>query len=101
MIHELLDVGRENARTGKELAQLLNTDIRHVTAQIERERRDGHAICAETGGQNPGYYIAADENEINDYCESLHRRAAEMYKTRGALLKIKYKNDPAAEAGSS
>lgn len=87
MIAELLGVGKENARTGKELAAVLGCDIRDVTAAIERERREGQPICAATG-ENPGYFIAADAEELKAYCDNIHRRASELYKTRGALLNV-------------
>lgn len=86
MIHELLDYGRDNARTGRDLAALLNCNIRDITAQIEKERRDGHAICAATGDR-PGYYLAADAAELQDYCDRLKGRAIEVFKTRQALVK--------------
>lgn len=87
MIHELLDYGRENARTGRELAQVLNCDIRQITGQIEKERREGRPICAAMG-ENPGYYLAADDDELQDYCDRLKGRAVELFKTRQALIKI-------------
>lgn len=87
MIHELLDYGRENARTGRELAEVLQCDIRQITGQIEKERREGQPICAAMG-ENPGYYLAADDAELSDYCDRLKGRAVELFKTRQALIKI-------------
>ena len=86
-VHELLDVGKDNARTGKELATALHCTMRDITAAVERERREGQPICAATG-ENPGYYLAESAEELQAYCDSLHRRAAEMYKTRAALLNV-------------
>lgn len=87
MIHELLAEGAENARTGKELAAVCGCDIRDITAAVERERRQGQPICAATG-ENAGYYLAADADELQKYCNRLHHRAAELYKTRQALLNV-------------
>lgn len=87
MIHELLAEGAANARSGKELAAVLNCSIRDVSLAVERERRNGQPICAATG-VIPGYYLASSPDELRDYCNRLHHRAAEMYKTRGALLKL-------------
>lgn len=87
MIAELLSVGRENARTGKELAAVIGCDIRDITAAVERERRQGQPICAATG-ENPGYYMASDAEELERYCNRLHHRAAELYRTRQALLNV-------------
>jgi hypothetical protein len=83
-ITELLNVGAENARTGKELASILGCDLRDITATIERERRKGKPICAGSG-ENPGYYLAADAEELEQYCGRLKHRAKELYKTLGAL----------------
>ena len=85
MIHELLAEGRENARTGKELAAMLGCNVRDVTEQIEKERREGQPICAATG-ENPGYYMAADAEELAAYCRRLKGRAIELFKTRQALI---------------
>lgn len=87
MIAELLSTGAENARTGKELASVMGCDIRDITAAIERERREGQPICAATG-EHPGYYLASDAAELENYCGRLHHRAAELYKTRAALLNV-------------
>lgn len=86
MIHELLGTGRENARTGRELATFLHCGIRDITAQVEKERREGHAICAATG-ENPGYYLAAGAEELQEYCDRLKSRAIEVFKTRQALVR--------------
>lgn len=86
MIAELLTEGRENARTGKALCQLLNITIRELTQGIERERRAGQPICASTGS-NPGYFLAATKEEMQNYCDSLRRRAGEIHKTRRACIK--------------
>jgi hypothetical protein len=87
MIHELLAEGRENARTGRELAKYLNCRIRDITIQVERERRQGQPICAATG-DNPGYYLAATPEELEHYCDRLKGRAIEMFKTRQALVRV-------------
>lgn len=87
MIHELLSAGRENAIPGRDLAMIMNCDIREITSQIERERRDGHPICA-ASGDNPGYYLAADAEELENYCERLKGRAVELFKTRQSLVNI-------------
>lgn len=87
MIYELLAAGRENARTGRDLAAHFNCNIRDITEQIERERRDGQPICAATG-ENPGYFLAANANELETYCRKLEKRAAEVQKTRQALVNV-------------
>lgn len=85
MIHELLSAGAENARTGREICGLLDISPRELTAAIERERRAGKPICAATGS-NPGYFLAANKEEMERYCNSLFHRAGEIHKTRKACL---------------
>ena len=86
MIFELLSIGSENAQTGKELCKLLNITARELTEAIERERREGRPICANTGS-NPGYFLAANQTEMQRYCNSLNRRAGEIQKTRRPCIK--------------
>ena len=86
MIAEYLLIGRENAQTGKELARALNCDIREITEKIERERRQGQPIIASCDASNPGYYLAATADEVQQYCGKLFHRAGEIHKTRNALL---------------
>ena len=87
MIYELLATGRENARTGRELAAVLGCNIREITHQVEQERREGKPICA-ASGVNPGYYLPASPEELERYCKQLHSRAGELFKTRRALVRV-------------
>ncbi len=85
MVTEILLTGAENARTGREICRELNITHRELTAMIERERRAGQPICAATGGK-PGYFLAANQEEMQRYCRALWRRAGEIFKTRRACL---------------
>ncbi len=85
MVYEMLSEGAENARTGRELCKILNFTPRELTQAIERERRAGKPICAATG-RKPGYFLAANQEEMQRYCRSLLRRAGEIHKTRQACL---------------
>lgn len=96
MIHELLAEGRENARTGRQLADFLGCDLRAITQQIEKERREGQPICAATG-ENPGYYLAATPEELGRYCSRLKGRAIELFKTRQALVRVLRKIEAAKQ----
>lgn len=87
MICELLAEGKENARTARELAAVLNCDIRTVAELVQKERREGKPICAMCQGRS-GYYLAADQDELDNYCKGLFKRAGELHKTRRALVKI-------------
>lgn len=86
MIHEILSTGKENAITGRQICAYLNIKARELTQAIEAERRAGKPICASTG-ENPGYYLAANREEMQDYCQSLKHRGIEIFKTRQACLK--------------
>lgn len=84
MIYEILPAGRENALTGRTLADMFKCDIRIITAQIEKERRDGHPICA----TKQGYFLPANNGELQAYCDRLKGRAVELFKTRQALIRV-------------
>ena len=86
MVFELLEHGANNARTGKELAEILDCDIRVVTRAVEIERRQGQPICANMRGDNSGYYLAQTPEELEIYCRKLYKRGGELFKTRRALL---------------
>lgn len=102
MINELLFHGADNPRTGKELATQLNCNIRDITLQIERERREGQPICANPTGENAGYFLAETPEELERYCNQLYHRGGELFKTRRALLKVlkQLKEQKEQEAGA-
>ncbi len=86
MIYEMLSEGAENAQTGREICKQLGITARELRAAIERERRAGQPICASTGS-TPGYFLAANQEEMQRYCRSLYHRAGEIHKTRNACIK--------------
>ena len=86
MIADILGQGQETARTGRSICTLLQIkDIRDFTEQVARERKAGQPIAANSG-RNPGYFLAANKKEMQQYCDSLQRRANEIEKTRKACL---------------
>lgn len=85
MVYEYLTTGAENAHTSRYLCGLLGLNHRELTKQIERERRAGKPICA-AAGINPGYFLAADKDEMQHYCKSLEHRENEINKTRQACI---------------
>lgn len=87
MIHEVLNTGHKNAITGQELSDFFMCDIREITEQIARERREGAPICAATNGK-PGYYLPETRKELETYCERLKGRGIEIFKTRQALIRV-------------
>lgn len=86
MVYELLGTGKENARSAKHLASVLKCDIRTISSLVESERRSGKPICATCNSKAAGYYIPTTKADMLDYCDSLHRRAGEIYRTRAACL---------------
>lgn len=86
MIADHLFIGKDKARTGRDLAISLNCDIRDISAKVERERRQGQPIIASCDPEHPGYYLAETAEELQQYCDSLQHRAGEIHKTRRALL---------------
>lgn len=86
MIYEILAEGRENAMTAREISVYFGCDVRAVTSQIERERREGRPICAATG-DNPGYFLPANDDDLRTYCDQLQGRVLEILKTRRALIR--------------
>ena len=101
MIAELLFTGKYKPRTGRELAAALNCDIRTVNTIIERERKAGKPICANTDSENPGYYLAETKEEAEAYCESLKHRAIAIFSTMHAVeqagKKLPSRDDPGAD----
>lgn len=90
MISEVLGTGKENARTGRQLAEYFGCNIREITAQVRRERLNGAPICAASGrqeGEPCGYYLG-NEEEIEKYCNRLLHRGREVFGARAALLKL-------------
>lgn len=88
MITDYLFIGKENARTGAELAKALRCDPRDIGKAIERARRQGAPICASCDPEQPGYYIAANAEDLQRYCRSLNKRINEIQTTHAALVPI-------------
>ena len=86
MVAEYLNRGKDNAITGRELCEALEISLRDLTNAVEKERRQGHPICANVGTPR-GYYLAADPTEMAEYCRSLDRRVREIRRTRRACLR--------------
>lgn len=87
MIKEILPTGAENAISSKDICRILNIKHRELTRAIEYERREGAPICAIVGGFVKGYYLAANQEEMQRYCDSLKRRLKAIQRTRTACVK--------------
>lgn len=85
-IEDLLFTGKEKAQRGKDIANRLGITVRDFTQQVERERKAGAPICA-TKGNNPGYFLAANKEEMENYCNVLKKEAISLFVTRQACLK--------------
>lgn len=81
-IADLLGVGRENAITRRDLERLTGLDGRGVRLLIERERRAGTPILADSVN---GYYLPASDYERAECVRSLRHRAREIMTTARAL----------------
>ena len=86
MISDYLHTGRDNARTGRDLARQLHCHIRDISRGIEYERRQGVPIIASYDSERGGYYLAETAEELQRYCDILDRRAREMRTTSSILL---------------
>ena len=86
ILGRVLPHGKPNALPGRELVKLLELkDLRELTQLVERERAEGAPICASTDSAAPGYYLADDPAELEQYIHSLDRRLRNMGQTRKHL----------------
>lgn len=83
-ITDVLPTGKANAVSSTYLCSLLGVDKRALTAAIERERRAGIPICATCSQSAPGYYLAENSEEMEEYCRSLQHRIDEISGTLAA-----------------
>lgn len=82
-IARFLGVGVENAVPLRDLTKWTGLDGRAARKLIEAERRTGTPICS---GER-GYWLAETREEIETFCRSMRRRAAEIQKT-AALVQL-------------
>ena len=86
MIFELLNKGKDNAISSKNLENVLQLSTRELHAQIERERREGKPIMAkrDNGG---GLYLPGSEEEKEEY---LNKKKNEVITILETCLSVKY-----------
>jgi len=89
-------IGRQNAISRRELLEKLRPAVialgmrparldRNVRLAINRARKAGHLICA-TGGMNGGYFLAADQDELDAYLQvEVHSRAMDLLEQEKAM----------------
>ena len=80
-VSDYLRHGSENPTSRRELEKLLNWRDREVTRAIESERRHGIPIAA----NGRGYFLPANDFELDDYLRRLVHRENEIRKTRTAV----------------
>ena len=80
-VADLLHHGAAAALSCRDLAALLGWPLREVTRQIQRERAAGAPICANSSG----YYLPANNAELDAYLGSLSRRLREVERTHHAV----------------
>lgn len=80
-VSDYLHHGSENPTSRRELEKLLNWRDREVTRAIESERRHGIPIAA----NGRGYFLPANDIELDDYLRRLVHRENEIKKTRVAV----------------
>ena len=81
-IADLLGTGRESAITRRDLEQLTGLDGRSVRLLIERERRAGTPILADSTN---GYFLPASDDERAACVRSLRHRAREILTAARAI----------------
>lgn len=84
-ISDLLRHGSVNATSCRDLVALTGWHPREVTRAIEAERRQGVAIAA----NGKGYFLPADDYELDRYLNSLLHRENEVKKTRIAVAQTR------------
>ena len=83
IIADLLGTGKGEAVPRSQLVEWTGMDPRAVTLTIERERREGTPILANTHG----YFLPASREEAAECIGALHHRAKEIFRTAKAIEK--------------
>lgn len=105
MVEELLKIGRDHARPGRELAEALHVAEAWLEWPVMEERYQGAPICCTflSKGQRE-YYLASDREELlQSLCEAREalqeaagperRRALRNYQTTALLLRREHKGE--------
>lgn len=87
MIEEMLNRGKGNAITTENLMRVCHFENRRdLTMQIARERAAGAVICSTTSGQG-GYYLPQSREEVQEFINSMSKRAKNTFKAVTAARK--------------
>lgn len=80
MVAELLNKGKDNARTTDELVKACGfSSKRELTLQIAKERAAGAVICSTTA-DGGGYYLPNTKGEVAEFVKSMSNRAINTFK---------------------
>lgn len=82
---DMLPVGRAGALTARQLADLLDVKQRTVTRSIEGLRRRGVPVCGSSDGDNGGYYVAANAEELSTYLAERKDRTRTIVQSTEAM----------------
>lgn len=83
-------IGKENGIKGKDLVvEILwetgtDADERKLREVVEELRLEGHHVCAHPAN---GYFIAANDEELNESCVFLYKRAMKSLTQISAMKK--------------
>lgn len=80
-IADLLHRGASTALPCRDLVAFTGWTPREITRQIQRERASGVPICA----NGSGYYLPANDAELDAYLRSLGHRLREVQRTQRAI----------------
>ena len=83
-ILDLIPTGRGNAISMKDLARILEVDVRGVRQLVHNARNDGEVIC----GTESGYYQPATKEELRDYIALAQSRAFSCLRSLKAARKL-------------
>lgn len=77
-IYDLLDLGKENKKTTRELMQLTNLDERALREAVRRERIAGKLIVS-TKDSGGGYYIPKNPGELSEFLATMEKEAKSIF----------------------
>ena len=89
-ISEFLGFGAKNARTAKELREILHISGDDVRELVRAERLDGVPICSRTAADESGragYFMPSCPDDFMQTIAQLRHREKELARTRKALEK--------------
>ena len=97
MVFEVLGTGIENSQSARQICDTLNISGRELRKQIEHERRQGHAICAQVSKEGSGYFLAANKDEMRNFCRRIWKIVNSLAKTCRACQQIIDELPPGSE----